>query len=150
MANVASRLRVEDGSTLLNSQEMQTIEEVLKSFHILFTVFPDATSEFSVQRLPSLAEYLASGNQALAVILPILILLLDPTETPSNAVHSMVMTYILGYATSASLAFKEVTTKLDIREREVLEASVRNAVEGLSEKSTAPTAVKRQISLRTF
>lgn len=86
----------------------------------------------------------------MGVILPILILLLDPTETPSNAVHSMVMSYVLGYATSASLAFKEVTTKLDVREREVLEASVRNAVGGLSDKSTAPTAVKRQISLRTF
>lgn len=79
-----------------------------------------------------------------------LILLLDPSQSPPHPVHALAITYLLGYATSSSVAFKEATVKLDAADREVLENSVRQAVEGMSGANNAPTVAKRQISLRTF
>ena len=85
----------------------------------------------------------------LGVLLPVLILLLYPVQSPPHAIHSLAVSSLLTYAAAASSAFKEVTSKLDRLDRETLEASMRQAVEGISVTAAQPT-VKRQISLRKF
>jgi hypothetical protein len=95
-------------------------------------------------------KFARTGPQALGVLLPALILLLDPAQLPASAVHSLAVSSLLTYAAAASGAFKEVTSKLDSLDRERLEISIRQAVEGISASPAVQPAVRRQISLRTF
>jgi hypothetical protein len=92
----------------------------------------------------------------LGVILPVLMLLLSATPpNPSSPAkppqtHTLAITYILNFATSAPQAFKDATSKLDAKGRETLEAAVRQAVGGMSGSTSTNSGSKPQISLRTF
>jgi hypothetical protein len=91
------------------------------------------------------------GPLVLAVLLPTVGALLDPTQVPLNAAHEKAISLVLGWATSTPVAFKEVMEKLDQGVREVLEGSVRRAVTGgRGHTGTAQPAAKKQISLKAF
>ena len=92
-----------------------------------------------------------TGSLALAVLLPTVAVLLDPTQSPLNPAHEKSISLVLGWATAIPVAFKEVMEKLDQGVREVLEGSIRLAVAGGPGQTSAtqPTA-KKQISLKAF
>ena len=92
-----------------------------------------------------------TGPLVLAVLLPTVAVLLDPTQTPLNAAHDKAITIVLGWATAAPVAFKEVMERLDQGVREVLEGSVRLAVTGgRSQTAATQPTTKKQISLKAF
>lgn len=92
-----------------------------------------------------------TGSLVLAVLLPTVAVLLDPTQMPMNAAHDKAITIVLGWATAAPVAFKEVMERLDQGVREVLEGSVRLAVTGSrSQSAAAQPSTKKQISLKAF
>ncbi|KAF8315585.1 ARM repeat-containing protein [Clavulina sp. PMI_390] len=133
IANAAAFLNKGEGRSELDVLQLQAIEEVLKCFQSLFQVTPE-------------------GNRArtLAIIMPVLILLLDPTNAPPAPPHTTAVTFLLGYAASSSAAFKEVAGRLDSSQRDILESSIRQAVGGINEQPVAPSVTKKQISLRSF
>jgi len=92
-----------------------------------------------------------TGSLVLAVLLPTVAVLLDPTQMPLNAAHEKAIPLVLGWAADAPAAFKEVMERLDEGVREVLEGSVRLAVSGgRSQTVTAQPSAKKQISLKAF
>jgi len=92
-----------------------------------------------------------TDSLVLAVLLPTVAVLLDPTQMPLSAAHEKAISLVLGWATATPVAFKEVMEKLDQGVREVLEGSVRLAVTGSrSQTVTAHPAAKKQISLKAF
>ena len=92
-----------------------------------------------------------TGPLVLSVLLPTVAALLDPTQTPLTAAHEKAISFVLGWATVAPVAFKEVMEKLDQGVRDVLEGSVRLAVTGgRGQTVAAQPAAKKQISLKAF
>ncbi|TDL16331.1 hypothetical protein BD410DRAFT_889780 [Rickenella mellea] len=86
--------------------------------------------------------------RVLGVLLPAVVLLLDPSKSPPTPIHALTVSHILSFATSAPAAFKEATGKMDHAPRELLESPVHQA---LGNKATLSLpAAKPQISLRTF
>lgn len=85
----------------------------------------------------------------LGVLLPTIALLLDPSKTAPSPIHSLAVTQLLSFATTAPAAFKEATGKMDAAAKETLELSVRQAL-GANAASTTQPAAKPQISLRSF
>ncbi|TDL16333.1 clathrin-coated vesicle protein [Rickenella mellea] len=108
------------------------VDEVIKAFYTFFS---------------SVAEPLRP--RVLGVLLPAVVLLLDPSKSPPTPIHAQAITHVLAFATSAPAAFKEATGKMDQMPREVLESSVRQALGGKANTPSLPVA-KPQISLRTF
>ncbi|KAF8333580.1 ARM repeat-containing protein [Cantharellus anzutake] len=135
IAVLAGRERLDASET--SEADVQDADESFKALASLFGSFPEELRP-----------------KALGVFLPVLILLLDPDRRPSNILHAMAVNQILAWATSSPAAFKDATSKLEKGDREILETSVRQAVQGLqgstSDASTNPVAVKPQISLRSF
>jgi len=86
---------------------------------------------------------------ALAVLLPVEVMLLDPSKTPLSLLHVHAVTQLLTFATTTPVAFKEAAAKLDQPIREKLETSVRQALAGNSSGASSQTA-KPTISLRSF
>jgi hypothetical protein len=92
-----------------------------------------------------------TGSLVLAVLLPTVAVLLDPSQMPLNSAHDKAIAIVLGWATAAPVAFKEVMERLDQGVREVLEGSVRLAVTGgRSQTAAAQPSTKKQISLKAF
>lgn len=121
--------RLDDGS--LSEQNNASIEEVWRAFAALVAL---TTAE---QR-----------TRVLSIILPTVTLLLRPSQSPPSSAHSSAVTQLLSFATSSPANFKEATAQLDSDIREILELSIRKAVEG---PSTASQKTSRpQISLRFF
>ncbi|KIJ69624.1 hypothetical protein HYDPIDRAFT_124270 [Hydnomerulius pinastri MD-312] len=120
--------RLDDGS--LSEQHSASIDEVWKTFAALLTL---VTEE---QRI-----------RVLSIILPTVTLLLRPSQTPPCSTHSSAVAQLLTFAASSPNSFKEATAQLDPNVREVLELSIRRAVEG---SSTSQTTARPQISLRSF
>jgi hypothetical protein len=152
MAFVSARARPGSEATSLTAADTQGVDEILKAFSMLFTAFPEHARKYGALWLGIVSltcRMLHLGVEALGIILPVLILLLDPNQSPPTSLHSIVMSQVLAYATAHSLVFKEVTGKLGTQERDILEKSVRRAVDVPVGAPGAP-AVKRQISLRTF
>ncbi|KAF9228616.1 clathrin-coated vesicle protein [Gyrodon lividus] len=121
--------RLDDGS--LSEQHSASIEEVWKTFSALLAL---ATEE---QR-----------TRVLSIILPTITLLLRPSQTPPCSTHSSAVAQLLTFAASSPVSFKEATAQLDHNVRDVLELSIRRAVEGTL--TISQTAVRPQISLRSF
>ena len=92
-----------------------------------------------------------TGPLVLAVFLPTIVVLLDPTQVPLNPAHDEAISLVLGWATATPVAFKEVMERLDQGVCEVLEGPVRLAVTGgRSQSATAQPSAKKQISLKAF
>ncbi|KAI0742742.1 clathrin-coated vesicle protein [Daedaleopsis nitida] len=84
--------------------------------------------------------------RALGVIMPVLILFLDPARQPALPLHTLGVTQLLSLAAASPTAFKDATGRLEPSTRETLETSVRQAL-----GSKGPVAeVRPQISLRSF
>lgn len=122
--------RVDDGT--LSEQQIISIDEVWKTFATLLSLARDD------QR-----------SRLLSVLIPATTLLLRPSQTPPSTVHSSGIAHLLSLAASSSASFKEATTQLDPSVREVLEMSIRKAVEGAA-ATAVQQSVKPQISLRSF
>ncbi|CAG8614856.1 4159_t:CDS:10, partial [Acaulospora colombiana] len=84
-----------DDSTKLSSLS-PPLDEALKTFTAFFTGIPEH-----------------GKSAALAVILPTLALLLDPSRSPPSSLHIQTVPILLSFATSAPGPFKEITDKLD-------------------------------------
>jgi hypothetical protein len=84
-----------------------------------------------------------------AVLLPTLILLLDP-ELKSNPVHDMAVARLLDLAMQSPVAFKEATGALDDVLRTRLETAVRQAVAAKHSSNKPTVHAKPQISLKSF
>jgi hypothetical protein len=78
-----------------------------------------------------------------------LILLLDP-ELKSNPVHDMAVSQLLELAVQAPVAFKEATSALEEPIRVRLETAVRQAVATRQSGAKTTSAIKPQISLKSF
>lgn len=144
---------VSDASQL--ALQLPALEEVLKAFNNFFAGVPETsrTPPMTTERPYSLILSIIhhTGFLVLAVLLPTVAVLLDPTQTALNAAHEKVISLVLGWATAAPVAFKEVMEKLDQGVREILEGSVRLAVTGSrNQTSAAQPAAKKQISLKAF
>ncbi|KAG8840425.1 hypothetical protein FRB91_006107 [Serendipita sp. 411] len=109
------------------------LDEVLKTFTTFFNGVPET-----------------SRQAALAVLLPTLALLLDPSRSPLSSLHVQAIPIVLTFASASPGPFKEVTDGLDVGAREVLEASVRLAVSGRQQAASSQPSTKRQISLKAF
>ena len=91
-------------------------------------------------------------GRALGILLPTISLLLDPassTTVPKSKLHTLAVTQALSFARASPAAFKEATEKMDLSAKEILEASVRQAL-GANAAATSQTAAKPQISLKSF
>ncbi|KAG8932860.1 hypothetical protein FRC02_000421 [Tulasnella sp. 418] len=108
------------------------VEEIMKSFAAFFNTVPE---EHRVRLL--------------GVLLPVSVLLLDPSRSPPSPGHMRVLSHLLAFATSSPASFKEATAKLDTAVRETLEVSLRQAL-GSRANATPQMPTKPQISLRTF
>jgi HEAT repeat-containing protein 5 len=82
----------------------------------------------------------------LGVLLPTIALLLHPAEP---TLSQPTISHLLSFATISPSSFKEAAGKLDAGTREILEVSIRQAV-GNSSSSSSSSAIKPQISLRSF
>ncbi|KAG8776236.1 hypothetical protein FRC15_012050 [Serendipita sp. 397] len=109
------------------------LDEVLKTFTTFFNGVPET-----------------SRQAVLAVLLPTLALLLDPSRSPLSSLHVQAIPIVLTFASASPGPFKEVTDGLDVGAREVLEASVRLAVSGRQQAASSQPSTKRQISLKAF
>ncbi|KAF8584408.1 ARM repeat-containing protein [Ramaria rubella] len=108
-------------------------EEILKAFSTFLSAVPEA-----------------SRPNLLGILLPTLVLLLDPSKSPSSPIHVLTVTHLLGFATGSPVAFKEVAGKLNQGVRDTLEMSIRQAVGGGSKIAAQAASSKPQISLRSF
>ena len=90
-----------------------------------------------------------TGSRVLGVLLPTIVLLLDPAKTTPSATHTLAVTQLLSFATTSPAAFKEATGKMDTAAKEALELSVRQAL-GANAANASQPAAKPQISLRSF
>ncbi|KAF8558426.1 clathrin-coated vesicle protein [Imleria badia] len=121
--------RLDDGS--LSEQNNASIEEVWRAFSALIAL---TTAE---QR-----------TRVLSIILPTVTFLLRPSQSPPSSAHSNAVAQLLSFATSSPVNFKEATAQLEPHTREILELSIRKAVEGPS--TANQTTSRPQISLRSF
>ncbi|KAG1754151.1 armadillo-type protein [Suillus lakei] len=121
--------RVDDGT--VSEQQVISIDEVWKTFATLVSLAKDE------QR-----------SRLLSVLLPTTTLLLRPSQMPPSTIHSNGIAHLLSLAASSPASFKEATTQLDPSVREVLEMSIRKAVEGTA--GAVQQNMKPQISLRSF
>ncbi|KAG1904032.1 armadillo-type protein [Suillus fuscotomentosus] len=121
--------RVDDGT--VSEQQAISIDEVWKTFATLVSLAKEE------QR-----------SRLLSVLLPTITLLLRPSQMPPSTIHSSGIAHLLSLAASSPVSFKEATTQLDPSVREVLEMSIRKAVEGAA--GTVQQSMKPQISLRSF
>jgi len=121
--------RVDDGT--VSDQQAISIDEVWKTFATLVSLAKEE------QR-----------SRLLSVLLPTITLLLRPSQMPPSTIHSSGIAHLLSLAASSPASFKEATTQLDPSVREVLEMSIRKAVEGAA--GTVQQSMKPQISLRSF
>ncbi|KAI0830170.1 ARM repeat-containing protein [Trametes gibbosa] len=85
--------------------------------------------------------------RALGVIMPVLILFLNPSRQPPTTLHTQSVTQLLSLAAASPTAFKDATGRLEPHARETLETSVRQTLGG---KGTSAEPAKPQISLRSF
>lgn len=121
--------RMDDGT--VSEQQAISIDEVWKTFATLVSLAKDE------QR-----------SRLLSVLLPTTTLLLRPSQNPPSTIHSSGIAHLLSLAASSPTSFKEATTQLDPSVREVLEMSIRKAVEGTA--AAVQQSMKPQISLRSF
>lgn len=84
-----------------------------------------------------------------AVLLPTLILLLDP-DLKSNLAHDLATSQLLDLAVKDPAAFKDATAALDDPIRLRLESAVRQAVTSRQSGQKAAASAKPQISLKSF
>lgn len=90
-----------------------------------------------------------SEPRALGFLLPTMTLLLDPSTAAPSAVHQLAVTQSLSFASVAPTAFREASTAMETGRKDVLETSVRQAIEAKQPTTTAHAA-KPQISLKAF
>ncbi|KAI1790592.1 clathrin-coated vesicle protein [Ganoderma leucocontextum] len=109
---------------------MATVGEINKALSTLFL---------------SLSEDLRP--RALGVMMPVLILLLDPSRQPPTPLHTQGVTQLLSLAAVSPAAFKDATGRLEQSMKDTLETSVRQALGG---KAQSAEPAKPQISLRSF
>ncbi|KAI5983848.1 armadillo-type protein [Pisolithus albus] len=121
--------RVDDDT--LSDQQRAAIEEVYKAFAALLSL---VTGQ--------------NRTRMLCIILPTITLLLRPSLLPAPSIHSSAVSQLLTLAASSPTSFKEAAAQLDPKVREVLELSIRKAVEGTP--AAAQSTAKPQISLRSF
>ena len=154
-ATVAGRLRSDASS--ISEADHQGVEESFKAYSSLITSFPEGLRK-TPSPVVSPSTYIilcfSPGLNALGLLLPVLILLLDPGRKPPTVLHTMAVNQILSWATASPGPFKDATSRLEKEEREILEASVRQAVQDMqnpmSGASTNLATAKPQISLRSF
>ena len=91
--------------------------------------------------------HMLSGPRALGVIMPVLILFLDPSRQPPTPLHTQAVTQLLSLAAASPAAFKDATGRLEQSSKDALETSVRQA---LGSKGQVAEPAKPQISLRSF
>lgn len=127
---------------------MKIMGEIWKAFAALFTSTSEENSKHSLILYCASCSRPELGPRLLGVLLPTMTLLLDPTQTPSSALHTQTMAQVLTFVTASPPAFKEATAKLPTELKETLETSVRQALGG--KKTAANEAHKPQISLRAF
>jgi len=120
-----------EGGTLPDTR-LAALNEVWKAFSLFFASVPED-----------------SRVRLLCVLLPTATLVLDPNSSPQSTLHAQGITHLLSYATSAPVAFKEATGTLPSTTRDILEMSIRQAVEGMG-GAKQTQAAKPQISLRSF
>ncbi|KAI0303661.1 armadillo-type protein [Multifurca ochricompacta] len=112
---------------------LPAVSEIIKAFGLLFN---NISEDLRVR--------------VLGILLPTLILLLDPSQGAPSPLHTQALNQLLVFASSSPAPFKEATGKLDQATRECLESSVRSALSNKSSGTTAHQAAKPQISLRSF
>jgi len=107
----------------------------------------------SLFSLPSLSFSLRRAEtRTYTILLPTLILLLDPTSTPPTPTHSLVVTNLLTLASQAPSSFRDATGTLSPEAKSILETSIRQSVESSRKVATAgmEKKVAPQIALRSF
>ncbi|GBE87132.1 clathrin-coated vesicle protein [Sparassis crispa] len=114
----------------VSEQHLAILGEIYKAFSTLFL---------------SIAEDIRP--RALGILMPSIILLLDPARTTPSSMHSQSVNQLLSFAAASPSAFKEATGKLSPEMRDTLEASIRQV---LGNKGPTTEAPKPQISLRSF
>src|SRR5260221_3267174 len=137
IATIAGRLRAEVNS--ISEVDQQDVDESFKAFSSLFASFPEGLRKTpSLVAKCSLSNYpLSLGLNALGLLLPVLILLLDPGRRPLTVLHTTTVNQILSWATMSPGPFKDATSRLEKEEREALEASVRQAIEEVRNPTSA-------------
>jgi hypothetical protein len=139
--------RLDDGS--LTEQHSASIDEVWKMFSALLAL---ATEEQRKKKHIFVSSHqpdtLHAGTRVLSIVLPTVALLLRPSQTIPLTTHSSAVAQLLTFATLSPVSFKEATAQLDPSVRDVLELSIRRAVEGTS--TVGQATARPQISLRSF
>ncbi|ESK97884.1 clathrin-coated vesicle protein [Moniliophthora roreri MCA 2997] len=125
---------VKDGS--ISESHATAIGEIWKAFGVFFGSLQDA-----------------ERTRLLGVLLPTISLLLSSSDATPSPVATISVKQLLTYATTAPIAFKEATGKLEPDTKELLEVSIRKAVgagSGAGVQTQSQGAMKPQISLRSF
>ena len=140
-----SRL-LDNGS--LSEANSASIEEIGKAFTALIALTTTEQCNVFVFFILSRADTRNTGTRVLSIVLPTITLLLRPSQSPPPSAHLSAVAQLLAFATSSPIHFKEATAQLEPDVRDILELSIRKAVEGPS--TTNQTTLRPQISLRTF
>lgn len=133
--------------------QLAMADEIFKALTALFSSLPEdlrksrTPQSASSRRTLTISPTICAGPRALGILMPVMILLLDPARTPPTKMHGQAVRQLLALAALSPSAFKEATGKLEPQMRDTLETSVRQAVGGRGPATDAP---KPQISLRSF
>lgn len=125
------------------------VDEILKAFAAFFSSVQEDMRKIINHCAQNKVLTVTPGPRLLGVLLPAMALLLDPSKTTPSLVHVQTIAHILSFATSAPVAFKEATGKMDQAAKETLEVSVRQALGGAGATASQQSA-RPQISLRSF
>ncbi|TFY57214.1 hypothetical protein EVG20_g8633 [Dentipellis fragilis] len=96
MVEYVAKVAAQQGDGASGQDHLAALGEVLKAFGGLFT---------------SIAEDLRV--RVLGILLPVMTLLLDPTQETPSSLHSQALHQLLSFASASPSAFKDATAKLD-------------------------------------
>lgn len=94
---------------------------------------------------------LVTETRAYAVLLPTLILLLNPKASSPSPIHERIVGHLLGLAPQCPAAFRDATATLSSEARTILETSIRQSIIRQQASSTAEVRkTAPAIALKTF
>lgn len=126
---------------------MATVGEINKALSALFLSLSEDLRTYPHTVWECHYSCVWPGPRALGVMMPVLILLLDPSRQPPTPLHTQGVTQLLSLAAGSPVAFKDATGRLEQSMKDTLETSVRQA---LGSKAQSAEPARPQISLRSF
>ncbi|CAE7204243.1 unnamed protein product [Rhizoctonia solani] len=112
---------------------MPAVDEVFRAFTAFFSHTPES-----------------NRPRVLGALVPPIVSLLEIGDEKHGNLHRVAVTQLLAFASTAPAAFKEAASRMNQEQREVMEASIRQAVTDQSRGNVQTATSKPSIALRSF